>query len=649
MLSKLFWMAAGCVVALSVAAKPAGAVVDSNETWSLVLLPDTQKYVSSDALNEGFIKQTQWIVNNRESRNIKAVLHLGDITDNNTTAQWTRAKTAISILDGQVPYMLAPGNHDYGPNGNASNRQTLFNDYFRPTDNALNDPAKGGALGGTYEAGKLDNAWYTFQANGRDYLVLSLEFGPRDQVVEWADQVVADHPHHNVILLTHAYVYSDSTRYDWATKGNSQSWNPHNYGVGSHPDGVNDGEELWQKLVRKHPNFILTVNGHVLNGGLGFLVSENDHDREVNQMLFNTQTEANGGNGWLRILEFHPDGTVQVQTYSPLLDQWKRDAKNEFTFNVHLIPEPSTGAMVLPAAALLLRRRRKGGARQGERAARPVTGKAAFTLIELLVVIAIIALLIALLLPALSMARRTAQVTQCVANTRQIVGSMTAYAVDHPKGYYIPSRDLYDDSLRYLVDENYLNAPGVVLCPETQNTLGETAVTQTFNPDTGKWDSRRVMNPGLDNNAANAHDTKPGHSYEIWSVAGRGTHVDSQTFENQRNEQGQTMDGERVFMDHNKITASRYFIIIDSDEDGNTGTTYNNWPDATTNNHGDRGVSLGFLDGHSEFATVSRYVEAALYSYHPFFGNNATCGMLAQSQVPNVRNAGGWFGTWWFE
>jgi len=41
-------------------------------------------------------------------------------------------------------------------------------------------------------------------------------------------------------------------------------------------------------------------------------------------MMFNVQTlgggwEGNGGDGWLRILEFIPDGkTVKISTYSPL-------------------------------------------------------------------------------------------------------------------------------------------------------------------------------------------------------------------------------------------------------------------------------------------------------------------------------------------
>ena len=55
----------------------------------------------------------------------------------------------------------------------------------------------------------------------------------------------------------------------------------------------------------------------------------------------------------------------------------------------------------------------------------------AFTLIELLVVIAIIAILAALLLPALSRAKRRAQLAACLSNQKQLALGFHLYADDH--------------------------------------------------------------------------------------------------------------------------------------------------------------------------------------------------------------------------
>ncbi|XAL98039.1 PEP-CTERM sorting domain-containing protein [Phycisphaeraceae bacterium D3-23] len=342
-------------------------------SWTMVVIPDTQNYSTNHP--EIFSEVTQWIADN-DDRNIALTLHVGDITNRNNTTEWDRAYDAISRLDGEVPYILATGNHDYGPGGGAGDRSTLFNDYF--DEGIYYETSGAGSLvydnieiaeqfvdtarfGAGPDNETLENVAYDFTApDGREMLIFSLEWGVRQEVVDWANAVAAreEYEGHTAILLTHAYMYSDDERYDWTNQntandepgnthsGSSQGANPHVYNTADTDDGnpandTNDGEELWRELVSQHGNFEMTFNGHVIIGGqLGYRQDAGSIGQQVHQMLYNAQADANGGDGWIRLLEFLPDGeTVQVKTYSPYrdrlgLDPWRTDADNQFTISL---------------------------------------------------------------------------------------------------------------------------------------------------------------------------------------------------------------------------------------------------------------------------------------------------------------------------
>ncbi|MBL9163917.1 MAG: DUF1080 domain-containing protein [Planctomycetaceae bacterium] len=299
-------------------------------SFMIVALPDTQVYAMHPKWNHHFHNQTQWIADNAERLNIKYVLHEGDITNNNVPEQWEVARAAMGRLDGKVPYALAPGNHDYGPNGSSTDRSTMLNDYF-----SAEELAKFPGFGGAMAAGKLENSYHAFEASGKKYLILALEWGPRDEAVAWADKIVSEHPDHQAILLTHAYMYYDDTRYDWKERGEEQTWNPHAYGQAKLPGGVNDGQELWDKLVKKHPGFIMTLNGHVLEDGAGRTSTKGDAGNMVHQMLANYQNRAEGGEGYMRLIEFSPDGkTIRVRSYSPSTKMCKVAEDQQFTLEL---------------------------------------------------------------------------------------------------------------------------------------------------------------------------------------------------------------------------------------------------------------------------------------------------------------------------
>lgn len=297
-------------------------------SFTIAVLPDTQHY--SEKYPQNYLAQTRWIVEHAADRNIAAVFHLGDITNKSTVAEWKNAAQAMKQLDGHVPYFFTTGNHDYSEGGGCKDRTTKLSEYF-PVASYRDRPTFGGVY--DKELARMENSYHLFSAGGRNFLVICLEFGPRGDVVRWANEIADKYPKREAILVTHALIYNDDTRYDWKKYGAKQSWNPHNYGIAKKMnDDVNDGEELWNKLLSRHENFIFTINGHVLGDGLGRFTSKTPAGRSVPQLLVNFQMKPNGGDGWLRLMEFRPDGkTVEVYDYSPTRDQCNVSSQNRFT------------------------------------------------------------------------------------------------------------------------------------------------------------------------------------------------------------------------------------------------------------------------------------------------------------------------------
>lgn len=319
----------------------------AKKPFTIIVMPDTQSY--SRDFPDVFKEQAEWILEHADS--IAFVLHLGDIVTNSAnTTQWDASK-AMYMLDGKVPYIVVTGNHDLGTHGNSDTRQSgPFNSYFSYAKHS-----KASSFGGAYEVGKMDNTWHTFEAGGVNWLVLALEFGPRNKILDWAASIIEQHPYHKVILNTHAYMYADDTR---MSSGNPEhKWLPNTYGLGQQPDGTpipdndpehaNDGEEIWTKLISQYPNTMMVFSGHVLLGGTGTLVSEGIHGNKVYQMLSNYQNIVNaeyvvngvvknvntGDSGFFRIVTVDPiKNTISVKTYSPYVDMYLTTPNQQFVF-----------------------------------------------------------------------------------------------------------------------------------------------------------------------------------------------------------------------------------------------------------------------------------------------------------------------------
>ena len=286
------------------------AEIGEGEPYTFAVFPDTQYF--SARFPHVFMRMAAWIAENADAYNIAGLLHVGDITDDNSPGQWENAHRSMSLLQGVVPYVLAIGNHDMiGPMGVYGRGDSRVNAYF-PAEAA----ERYSNLGGTFMPGRMENSYSIFEVGDDKYLVISLEFGPPDEVLDWANQVAAAYPEHRVIYLTHSYL----------SPSGGLSSSPSSYPIAQNPETtVNTASEIWTKLIRRHANSLLVVSGHVTPDvpTVPYRISRADAGQWVYQMLFDFQwEEPYGGNGWLGLLTFHPDDMLEVRLYTPFLDEW---------------------------------------------------------------------------------------------------------------------------------------------------------------------------------------------------------------------------------------------------------------------------------------------------------------------------------------
>jgi hypothetical protein len=285
--------------------------------FTIIALPDTQFY--SRDLSPIFAAQTQWIVDNKALRNIVYVAHLGDCVENGDsfTSEWNHADAAMKLIENPnttgllhgIPYGIAVGNHDQTPGGNpAAGSTQLYNTYFGASRFS----------GRTYYGGHFgsnnDNHYSLFSASGMDFIVVYLEYDPAADatVLAWADELLKTHVNRRAIVISH-YI--------------TEAGNPAPFGI--------QGKAIYDAL-KGNANLFLMLAGHRPEEGRRTDVFNGN---TVHTLMSDYQGRANGGDGWLRILEFSPaNNQIRVRTYSPTLNQFETDANSQFTLTYDMTP-----------------------------------------------------------------------------------------------------------------------------------------------------------------------------------------------------------------------------------------------------------------------------------------------------------------------
>lgn len=284
----------------------------------IIVIGDIQEYTDKVEYFSYLYDTMDWILSQvKHGKKIKCVLQTGDLTWTNMRSQYDVFYGCTVPLAEYVPYISCPGNHDYdyAEGSLITNRfSTLFSEYTSFSTVRSN-------LVGRFEPGRMENIIVRNEIHGQRYDIISLEFGPRPEVLQWVFNHVQSNPDIKYILMTHEYLNSKGQRVTQGSNSASQFVN----------QAHTTPEQLWQYLVRYNNNIVCVLCGH--NGFSRHSYDQNDYGRDVAQILFNLQYQPNGGDGWVQIWEFPKYGdNVNVDTYNTITRQYHSESHHSFRF-----------------------------------------------------------------------------------------------------------------------------------------------------------------------------------------------------------------------------------------------------------------------------------------------------------------------------
>lgn len=299
---------------------------EEDETFSIVVLPDTQYYTSErhGGKAEMFYAQTDWIKKNHKKENIAYVVQIGDIVDSGekVPAEWERAAKAMYALEEPlpglphgIPYGVTVGNHDQRKSQFAvSSDNTSYNKYFGV---AHFQGRK--YYGGHYAKNDNDSHYDFFKAGGMDFMVIHVEFDAFDEDIEntnaWVCNLLEKYPNHKVIIASHFIVVNN------ATAGTNEK--------GFAPYGK-QGARLHDR-IKRYPNVFMAFCGHVGDNGEGYR-RDFYAGHSMQTMLTDYQSRPNGGDGLMRLITFSKKkDLISVRTFSPYTGVEEKDDDSQFT------------------------------------------------------------------------------------------------------------------------------------------------------------------------------------------------------------------------------------------------------------------------------------------------------------------------------
>ncbi len=259
---------------------------------------------------ELLVEQFEWIRDNADDKKIAFSVGLGDITEKNTAAEYLKVIEAYDKIDGVVPFSIIRGNHER----TSSNDTTMYDTY-------ITQDRYGDEITGSYDD-TMHNTYRIIQIGKVKYMFMNLDLVLSDGAIEWANEIIAEHPECHVIVSTHVYKNAGGSYIKNATNGK--------FGT------ENDSEVLWDRLLSQHENIVMLLYGHSPKDTIWYKQREGIHGNIVTEMLINpSETDKTwGGGGFIAMFYFSEDGEqLDIQYYSTAKDAYFK-SQNQFSLDL---------------------------------------------------------------------------------------------------------------------------------------------------------------------------------------------------------------------------------------------------------------------------------------------------------------------------
>ena len=299
--------------------------------YSFAFVGDTQFLMYRDASQNttGYTKPIyDWIVQNKEDKNIQFVFGLGDITDRNEYIEWEKALDYHEMLENaDIPYAIVPGNHDDYTN------HVKYNAYFGEVEYFTD------RITDYYKEGRVENYAMKFDVGEHKYMVVGLQYGAPDEILAWANKVVAENSDRKVIVITHALFSYEG---EWSEADTREQ-------ASTSVKTLNNGIDMWNEFISLHENIVITAAGHIDPFDIKHRTDVGVNGNTVNSFLIDPQGLDKGTDfktGMVAMFYFSEDGsdvqveyvsatkTLEAQKTNPDAEDILYNERNQFSFKI---------------------------------------------------------------------------------------------------------------------------------------------------------------------------------------------------------------------------------------------------------------------------------------------------------------------------